>query len=338
MENRFDAAAKALAAGDAEEATGVSRREALRKVGLGLAGALLASLGMGGAWAKGGGGTSAACRTYCQRFRAGAERNRCLQVCQSCPSTLMLCGPDAFNLVCCGGACCGGLCVSLASDPNNCGACGHSCGSFPNVVTTCSAGTCAYACAAGWADCDRVAANGCETDVTGDALNCGACGQVCATGLFCCGGACSELATDPNNCGSCYNICDYYQAYCCGGACTDLSGDPYNCGGCGRVCPGSAPYCENGACSCPTNTFCSNGDCVDLNYDRNNCGACGNVCPDATPVCSNGVCSPCGFPLTNCGGFCADTTSDNGNCGGCGILCTQTGYTCMAGICTQLAP
>src|SRR5262245_16302053 len=104
MENRFDAVAKALAAGDAEAAAGVSRREALRKVGLGLVGALLASLGLGGK-ALAVGGDSAACRSYCQRFHGGAERNHCLQVCRSCPSTTMLCGTNGFNLVCCSGTC-----------------------------------------------------------------------------------------------------------------------------------------------------------------------------------------------------------------------------------------
>ena len=71
MENRFDEVAKALAAAGAGEAAGVSRRDALRRVGLGLAGALLASLGLGGrALAAWGGG--AACRSYCNRFPAGS--------------------------------------------------------------------------------------------------------------------------------------------------------------------------------------------------------------------------------------------------------------------------
>ena len=47
-----------------------------------------------------------------------------------------------------------GVCTRLATDPNNCGACGRHCEQLPNVVTTCSTGVCAYTCAAGWADCD----------------------------------------------------------------------------------------------------------------------------------------------------------------------------------------
>src|SRR5436309_3579332 len=121
MENRFDAAAKALAAGDGVEATGVSRREALRKVGAGLAGALLALLGMGPAWGQhghgGGGGGPNPCKQYCNRYSTKAERDHCLQVCQACPSTTKLCGTNGFSLVCCTTTCCGGVCTSLASDP-----------------------------------------------------------------------------------------------------------------------------------------------------------------------------------------------------------------------------
>src|SRR5262245_54172029 len=129
MENRFDAAAKALAAGDGVEAPGVSRREALRKVGAGLAGALLALLGMGSAWGQpghgGGGGAvgSDPCKQYCSRYSTKAEQNHCAQVCRACPSTTMLCGTDGFNLVCCTTTCCSGICTDLRTDPNNCAAC-----------------------------------------------------------------------------------------------------------------------------------------------------------------------------------------------------------------------
>ena len=48
MENRFDQLTKALAGEESDASAPVSRREALRKVSLGLVGALLASLGLGG--------------------------------------------------------------------------------------------------------------------------------------------------------------------------------------------------------------------------------------------------------------------------------------------------
>ncbi|GEM_PF-4512282 len=46
-------------------------------------------------------------------------------------------------------------------------------------------------CAAGFADCDAMAANGCETATAANAGNCGACGRVCAAGQLCAGGTCS---------------------------------------------------------------------------------------------------------------------------------------------------
>ncbi len=46
------------------------------------------------------------------------------------------------------------------------------------------------ACAAGYDDCDGIAANGCEVRVATDAANCGRCGRACAAGLTCGAGAC----------------------------------------------------------------------------------------------------------------------------------------------------
>jgi hypothetical protein len=50
---------------------------------------------------------------------------------------------------------------------------------------TCQAGQCVIACKApdatsAWGDCDGVGRNGCETDLSSDSANCGACGRFCA--------------------------------------------------------------------------------------------------------------------------------------------------------------
>lgn len=339
MDNRFDQWTKTLAEEEHEGSAPMPRREALRKVGLGLIGALLASLGLGGRALAAPGGkpqgsvtggtTQKQCTDYCRRFSRKAERDRCEQVCGACSSTTRLCGTSGYDLVCCSGTCCAGVCTTLASDPSNCGACGRTCGYFPNVVTTCSNGVCGYACAEGWADCDRAAANGCEAYLVGDPNNCGACGHVCPPGRFCCGGVCVDTSSDAANCNGCgYNCLDQEgKSFCCGGICSDLTSDNYNCGACGIVCPWSTPVCQGGTCVCPTNTWC-NGACTDLSRDPNNCGACGHGCPDGYS-CVDGV---CGCTGTFCSGACVDTNWDALNCGGCGVQCQPLEF-CSFGSC-----
>ena len=46
------------------------------------------------------------------------------------------------------------------------------------------------ACAPGFADCDGMSGNGCETGTSMNDANCGACGRVCAAGTACMAGTC----------------------------------------------------------------------------------------------------------------------------------------------------
>jgi len=100
---------------------------------------------------------------------------------------------DCTNAICMAGQCtCGtgtancdlmpqnGCEISTASDPTNCGTCGHIC-NLPNTATdTCISGVCHIgSCSPGYADCDAAFADGCEVNTTSDANNCGGCGLVC---------------------------------------------------------------------------------------------------------------------------------------------------------------
>lgn len=156
-----------------------------------------------------------------------------------------------------------------------------------------------------------------------------------------CGGACVDLATDPDHCGTCGRQlseggrCEGGKPACaagltaCGDRCVNLLTDANNCGACGQavqggVCAGGAP-----SCSVPL-AWCSTG-CTLLSSDPGNCGRCGAACP-ATYACVGGQCS-CAAGQTICGASCVDTRTDSDNCGACGKVCSSTQY-CASGTCT----
>jgi hypothetical protein len=147
-------------------------------------------------------------------------------------------------------------------------------------------------------------------DLSGDAANCGACGNVCAPGESCRGGACV----------GCSVVCE--------GACVELASDRNHCGACGNACaPGE--YCNDSACH-PCGFLCGGG-CADLLYDRNNCGACGRVCP-TDRACTRGVCEACPPGTALCDGTCREVATDESNCGSCGTVC-GLGESCVDAAC-----
>ena len=80
--------------------------------------------------------------------------------------------------------------VDLQTDINNCGACGTVCSAGPNSIPACTAGQCQIAaCSPGFANCDGIAANGCETNLN-TVANCGSCGHACSGGQSCASGVC----------------------------------------------------------------------------------------------------------------------------------------------------
>jgi hypothetical protein len=151
--------------------------------------------------------------------------------------------------------------TSVLADPKNCGSCGKSCALLANAMAGCVNGNCVLSsCTLGYADCDKMAANGCEVKTSTDVNNCGACGNVCAQGNICVGGGCTcPMCNIPNASAKCVNnMCVFDK-------------------------------CNPGFGDCNNNT--ADGCEVNLNTSKTNCGACNNVCPLNLPSCNNGQCS-----------------------------------------------
>jgi hypothetical protein len=80
--------------------------------------------------------------------------------------------------------------INVSTDPSNCGGCGLIC-NLPHATSGCANGNCTIlACTSGWANCNGIAEDGCEVDVTSDLNNCGACNNVCTGGKTCVNSSC----------------------------------------------------------------------------------------------------------------------------------------------------
>ncbi len=256
---------------------------------------------------------------------------------------------------------CDGACVTLNTDPTNCGVCGNTC----KTGTVCYVGSCTTSCGPGTIQCGQSCV---APDV--DRNNCGGCGKECGTSEVCvnaaCGSTCANEQTlcvldggaaycantssDNKNCGSCgsecsaqlvcsngtcSSTCSTSQTFCTGDAgayCANLQSDNDNCGACGSGCS-SLDSCISGACTsaCSSNQAACPGPpphCADLSSDVNDCGKCGVSC-SANAYCLGGECD-CQTGYSTCNGSCVDLTSDDANCGSCGTQCAGT---CTSGRC-----
>ncbi len=169
--------------------------------------------------------------------------------------------------------------AAMASDPWNCGTCGHVC-AYPHGAGTCVAGTCQLgSCQPGWTDANHAAADGCEVACTKTApttevcdgldndcngkvddvdtcsdASCGACGVACgavAHGNTTCkhtgtaaacdrtDTACAIAACDCTGPGSCWWDVDGSSSNGCEYACSKTNGGVEICDGLDNDCNGT---------------------------------------------------------------------------------------------------
>ncbi len=180
-----------------------------------------------------------ACGRACAFPNASASCQASQCVLASCQAGFGDCNLDAAD----------GCEAGLASDPANCGGCGHTCPAAQNSSATCVAEVCGQGgCLAGFTDCNGDLAtsggDGCEVATATDPANCGGCGPAFACNLpnaspFCSQGACGTAFCDAG-----WKDCNGVAADGCERPVLD---DPLNCGGCGAVCA-SDRVCSAGSC------------------------------------------------------------------------------------------
>src|SRR5579883_583103 len=226
----------------------------------------------------------------------------CMDQCTDTTSDSQNCG-NCGNICQGGWNCCGSACSNPVKDVNNCGSCGNAC-KAQNGTPTCTARACAIAkCNPGWADCNGVVMDGCETHTDVNPNSCGSCGNTCYfphASSKCLGGVCAV-----DTCASGFGNCDM-DPNDANGCETNTNTDPMNCGGCAMTCSTNniSPACSLGMCSgtCVTGFADCNGDkrtdgCeANLGTDPMNCGSCGTNCAKqcalnvAATTCTSGTC------------------------------------------------
>jgi len=241
--------------------------------------------------------------------------------------------------------------ADLQRDVERCGACATRCMPTPGRAATCVSGVCGttMTCAAPRADCDGMAANGCEVDLQASALHCGRCGAACGT----------RNATAACEAGRCALRCEAGFADCDGvngdGCEVDLRATAAHCGRCGAACmlPGVAlqqclmSQCSAAACAAGRGNcdgMAANGCETDTAASIDHCGGCGRPCriANGTGRCDVGVCrvQACAAPFADCDGNPANgcetnLATDVRACGSCGARCEPPNAigVCAAGAC-----
>jgi hypothetical protein len=244
---------------------------------------------------------------------------------------------DAGNGCAAGEKMCAGTCVKITDpvygcSPNTCTAC-----MVKRSTAVCIGGSCAVGtCDPGYADCNKNAADGCETDLSSPS-SCGSCNGMC--------GAAAPNCTPVGPTFQCATGCGADAPLLCGKQCVDPMTSVNHCGSCNVACPAvphGTPVCTGGACdfTCsPQFHACSATKTCAADTDPTACGPTCTACPaepSAVVACRSNACAyTCNAGTADCdampaNGCEATLASDPKNCGACGVVCPST---CTKGKC-----
>jgi len=161
--------------------------------------------------------------------------------------------------------------VNLLEDPAHCGSCDTAC-AFEHAAAGCAGGECVMGeCDDGYADCDGLEDNGCETALGTDS-NCSACGDDCSAAFDKASGTC-----DPGS-GCVMGACDAGYGDCNSNpddGCEASLSESSNCGACGNACS------ETETCVDTGNGYECSETCLDSDEDGYADDSCGGTdCDD----------------------------------------------------------
>jgi hypothetical protein len=278
----------------------------------------------------------------------------------SCGRCGAACNPPNGTAACVAGVCTVGACddgfgdcnsnptdgceTNVRTSTTHCGRCMNECPARANGFPGCVVGACVISCTAGFADCNDVATDGCETNTRTATAHCGTCGRECTAAggtASCVSSVCRVAGCDAGR-----GDCDGMTANGCE---VDVTTSVPNCGACGMACPpraNSAPTCAAGACGLACNAGFGDCDLANANGCEvattstvSHCGGCGRMCglANATAGCAASACTvaACDTGFGDCDGAPAngcevDVRSSAVHCGTCGRACT---YANAAGVC-----
>ncbi len=243
---------------------------------------------------------------------------------------------------------------SLATD-EHCARCGTECDP-PNATGTCGSGQCAVtSCEGSYEDCNGLAADGCEADLTSED-HCGACGAACDLPLHATAVTCGPLNlclvdddAPDDGCEEGYADCDGLGS----NGCEVELGTLTDCGGCGDACdePFAINECDDGDCvwnDClPGYGDCGTDSCEWLATNDAHCGTCGTSCSGGAANCYGGDCTgqTCTNFTADCDGTgdCETMLDGVSACGQCDLSCGPyahasaacSAYRCALGSCNN---